>query len=125
MAMWGTPLTVNGGIDATTLRRLQALAITTVEDLRYALLSTPDQIADVVGGDGLEAFRGIWSNDDTDEHLLLAMEAVQAPPALGADPPPGVEVLEEVPEELFLASLAALGPTPQEMPDDDAMVAGA
>lgn len=113
MARSETLLTEAGVLDGDALRRLQAVAITTVDDLRFAIASTPEPIARLIGAGDFSSLQGLWPEDldhESQHHLAMAIEA---PLALGAEPPPDVDVMEEASEELFAMSLSTLGPMPE------------
>lgn len=112
MSSWGTSLWTTGLLDTAALRRLQAVAVTTVEDLRFALASTPEPIMKLMGTPDLSTLGDLWPVE-SDQLNFAAAEL--APPVLGAEPPPDVEVPQTVPEDLFAASLDALGPTPDDI----------
>lgn len=77
MAKWGTMLVDAGGLGDEQRRRLQALAITTVEDLRFAIHSTPEPMAKLLG---LSDFTGILP--PLEERMTLDVEtfALQGAP---------------------------------------------
>lgn len=112
MAAGAVLLSATGALGAKALRRLQAVAVTTVDDLRFALASTPEAIARLIGVSDLSELQYLWQGDEAS--IELAMADFDGVPDLGAQAPPDVDVLEEASEELFSASLDALGPPPQD-----------
>jgi len=110
-------LGATGALGVDAIRRLQAVAITTVGDLRSALASTPEPIARLIGTEGLASLQALWEGDDNHRmHESMLAAVFEGPPTLGAEPPDDVEVLEEASEDLFATSLSGLGPLPEEAP---------
>lgn len=108
MTQWGQSLTALTWLDPGQRRRLQALAITTVEDLNAALAATPDDLAHFLGVENVSSL--VPFAPQTVDYLAFNPDEL---PSLGAEPPPEVDVLDQASEELFAASLEALGPEPE------------
>jgi len=117
MSTWGTLLSCSDSLTRDAIRKLQALAITTVEDLECALQSNSDELRLLI--DEAELCSFYQEFPVRDEVLKVAMAAAEDPPVLGAEPPPEVQLFEEAPEELFLAALNSLGPLPDDAQDSE------
>jgi Papain family cysteine protease len=107
---WGLSLASTKLLDPDSLRRLQALAITTVEELQAALVASPEQVSSLVPDKSLSAFGLMGSRPRS---LLFAGD-FDSLPTLGAEPPGDVTPLPRASEEFFFASLEGLGPEPDE-----------
>jgi len=112
MTSWATLLSSTDSLSQDALLKLQAVAITTVGDLEFSLLSNSDELRLLVGEKELSSFYKTFSAGEDAQRVAMAIS--DKPPALGAVPPPEVQVLEKASEELFFATLDSLGPPPND-----------
>lgn len=115
----GQSLTTVAALSDGERRRLQALAITTVEDLQVAMATNPDDLASFMGVADFSALA--VAAPPVDQYIALDVDEL---PGFGAEPPPEVEPLEFASEDFFAASLAALGPEPNDAEQPAGRLAG-
>ena len=109
----GAPLATSGLLDERRVKRLRLVSITTVDELLGAIRADPEAVATFIDMDnfaGLQADAARYSSQAIFE-MAETLEA--APPALGAEPPKGMEIESVASLETFDRYAGEIGDTPQ------------
>lgn len=113
---WGTPLVSTGRFKAEQLRQLQAIGVTTIEDLLAATAAAPEPMSMLIDEANVASLQADLAQSVPSAFLSEMSSALEGAIALGALPPADVDVPSTAISSVVQQTLASLVAPPEEAP---------